>query len=79
MTGIWAPAATPGEIEDLERAWDAAHGHAGHVEYTCGQGSPAARYAAHMARQAGRDLYEATHPGGPYVVRDGRVYELEAG
>lgn len=75
----WQPSASPEEIGRLEEARNGAQTHAGHVEHTCGRDSPAARWANHQAREAGRELYAATHPSGPYQVRDGQMIEMEAG
>ena len=75
----WQPSATREEIGRLEEARNGAYAHAGHVERTCGRDSPAARWASHQAREAGRELYAATHPRGPYQVRGGQMIEMEAG
>ena len=61
----WEPQASPEKIGRLEEVRNGAQAHAGHVEHTCGRDSPAARWANHQARAAGRELYaRATHPVG---------------
>jgi hypothetical protein len=75
----WEPQISPEEIGRLEEARNGAQAHAGHVEYTCGRDSPAARWANHHAREAGRELYAATHPSGPYRIVGAQIIEMETG